>query len=218
MRLSYENEHFPTEWLNAAAQVQRKTVDDVLSYLIDIHDDLKVYELQRGPGIDYGQGVTTKSRRLLLNTIAHLLFDPKAKVPVSDSTRSRIHSVLWHNYEHIVQVYERKDIHLTEKMFHICEATFDLASFPPDLLSFSLSSTSFASYRGFSYIIQLCLSGYSLRSEMKGGLLDLKFQVRSNIILVLNKLVIHSALKQTLYSKCSGVDCELLFLLSSKNV
>jgi hypothetical protein len=178
MRLSTESDHLAVQWLNAAAYVQRVTINDVLLGLVKTHDELKECELQRGPAIDYGRGVTPKTRRILLNTIARLLFGPLKNASMIDSARSRLHDTFLSNYEHVIHIYDRNDALTVEKMFYICERTFDLASFPPELINFSLTSDTSVCCPGFSIIISLCLSGYSLKSERKGGFLDLKVQVR----------------------------------------
>jgi len=176
LRLSSESDNLAANWLDAGAKMQQISTENLLLTLIQVHDDLKLAEMQRGYGIDYGSGVTPKTRRILLNIISQLVFRLHGKITISKSTASRVDGLFQKNYEYIVQIYGSQDSSIIEKMFHVCEATFDLASYPSDLIYSSLCPSS-PHLHGYCCIIQLALSGYSLRWDVTDGK-HVKFQVR----------------------------------------
>lgn len=129
MRLTDESD-------DMAKLITRIGFDEQSSMLIDLcklHDQLKEKENQRNPGIFHGLGVTPKSRRILLSTIAKL-------VRLSDShdrdhAQHMLHSLLLTAVSEIVGTKSRLNSPDTLTMYKLAEATFDLAAFGAETIS-----------------------------------------------------------------------------------
>ena len=96
--------------------------------LCEVYRDLKRIEASRGYGIFHGQGVTPKSRRILLNALCRLEILSEGKAGASNLLHNIFHSSL-------ATVASMHGSNSTDALFQITEAVFDLASFPPSIAS-----------------------------------------------------------------------------------
>jgi hypothetical protein len=175
MRLVDESE----ELASHISQVQIHEESSLLVDLCRLHDQLKTFENERQPGVSYGKGVTPKSRRILLSTIAKLAqFTDHS---IAESERSQ--AMLYNFFCSVVSTIASKRSSLSspsaQLMFQLCEATFDLASFGPAIISSFLDGDESTQITDFvQTLVESGTFGYTVAS-MNEAPNDLLVQVRT---------------------------------------
>jgi hypothetical protein len=133
MRLASEGDEL-------AKQVIRLGHEHGGNLLIDlcrVHNDLKCIEIERGPGIHHGKGVTPRTRRILLETISRFAMIANSIPGLLDDGGKQLENML-HELFHstVISIVNKRSQHLdAETLFQICEETFDIASFSPTVIS-----------------------------------------------------------------------------------
>jgi len=153
--------------------------------LFHLHEKLRSDELERGPGVFHGEGVTPKTRRILLNIISHLSLlmvddntptnkdgqhQNNAATSLSQEEQDEILQHLQKLFHapimSIVESSKNADLSHAEKIFLICESAFDLSSFPSRLTSTLFSNENHQSnafvLEGVQSMINVAVSGYML--------------------------------------------------------
>jgi len=143
--------------------------------LCALHEQLKQDELARGPEVDYGRGVTPKTRRILLQTISRIgvvaIEGTTSNGTTSGHTEvvsAKLQELFQAPLQIILQTSGTCIGDKTDTIFRVCEAVFDLSSFSPRLVSSLFSSREHQDnpdYRkAVETIVELVVSGYQLAS------------------------------------------------------
>lgn len=74
MRLVVEGDQLALVTLKSMAKTKNNDILSVLEEFTQLHKYLLRVEIERGPGISHGKGVTPKSRRVLLKSICKFAF------------------------------------------------------------------------------------------------------------------------------------------------
>lgn len=163
MRLVFESDQLALATLMATAKSKSLDFTSVLSQLAELHHLLQQLEMERGPGIFHGKGVTPKSRRVLLKCLCRFGLiasqdDPNSAAMIS----SELHQLFLSPLEKILIVDSRSDLPRAALVYCICEATYDLSSFPSEFCSqlFLSDHNPESSLRGTELIINTTVSGY----------------------------------------------------------
>jgi len=124
MRLTVESDQLSLRIVEAAgADIQ---------HLCRLHSQLKNIETSREKGVDYGRGVTPKSRRILLNIICRLEIVTKGAAGCSAMLTE-----LFETAVSSIAAYATADPLSMEDenvLFYICENTWDIAAFSPSIV------------------------------------------------------------------------------------
>ena len=134
MRLVVEGDQLALATLKSMAKTKNNDILSVLEEFTQLHKYLLRVEIERGPGISHGKGVTPKSRRVLLKSICKFAFiashhEPDIAVTISTELYSLFHSPL----TTVIQTASRTDISREAMIHSICVGTQDLSSFPPEV-------------------------------------------------------------------------------------
>jgi hypothetical protein len=120
-------------------------------------EKLKNIELSRGKGIAHGiTGVTSQSRRILLNILCTLELKSQATTGMSNVLSAMYNSTL----DTICSF--RSDSFDEQTLFHMCETALDIAMFPPEVvLSIFCSDDNDKSTQSLHILATACIRGYS---------------------------------------------------------
>ena len=178
----------------------------LLSTLCQILEQLKQQELSRGRNVLHGQGVTPKSRRILLHTVSRLGVismnqiasdqsetHAKFNETISSTMQQLFHSPLIKVMD-LSKLRDSKDE--VEIMFQACECAFDLAAFTPELTNTLFDSDAHKHnpviLQGMQLLFDLLIMGYtkfSAESSLPSNISDeLCIQVKNYCMFCAKKL------------------------------
>ena len=171
-----------------------------LNDLASLHHVLKVAEINRGVGVDYGIGVCPVSRRIILRAISTLCFH-EMKIAKEGTSVGR--DILYQlALAPLDDMRMQKNVALSaEKLFRICECSYDLSFFSPKLVTELLNNH----HSEFELLFECVVTGYS-RLSFTSGIDDICYQVRPNRCLAFFESSIHFTLSNFSVCIVSGVE------------
>jgi len=117
---------------------------NLLQDLCQLHQDLKTIENKRGAGIYHGEGVTPRTRRILLETISKFTQlakeTPGLLVDGGTNADNLLREVFYSAVLYISKIPNTGDFDEVT-IFQLCEITFDIASFDSSLVSYLFSDS-----------------------------------------------------------------------------
>lgn len=123
--------------------------------LCNLHQKLKDIEQIRGKGVDHGQGVTPKSRRILLNAICQIEL-----ISEGQGGASRILMDLFQASCAAISSWKGNRTLGEHEMFQITESALDLASFPSTIICSLFNGTDSLHRECLEVLLYSCTSGY----------------------------------------------------------
>jgi hypothetical protein len=125
MRLAFESDNLARTMVQAAgSDVQQ---------LCQLHSQLKSIEISREKGVDHGQGVTPKSRRILLGIICHLEIVTEGAAGcasmLTDLFNSAVAAIAAYN------TVDSSSFSDENVIYQMCENTWDLTAFSPVIVA-----------------------------------------------------------------------------------
>jgi hypothetical protein len=169
LRLSHESDHLTDAILDICGT-------NILQDLASLHQVLKVAEINRGVGVEYGIGVCPVSRRLILRVISTLaIYDMRSAKDRASVGREILYQLA---LAPIDDMNGQKDVELSaEKLFRVCECSYDLSFFSPELMTELLNNH----HSEFELLFECVIDGYS-RLSFTSDVDDICHQVRPNIV------------------------------------
>lgn len=163
MRLAFESDELAAAMMTT--NERNASASSLPLELCGLHEKLKSLENERGPGVAHGPGVAGKSRRILCQTICHLVLlnsdneqDREAVAVLNDMFLSLIASVA----ELASSPAITGD---TERIYRICEGVLDLSAFSPSMVSRifedGVDESSSIRQRFINGVVETCQCGYS---------------------------------------------------------
>jgi len=141
MRLSSESNDLAIAALKYAALAKGVNPASIITDLCLVHEKLYNTELERGPDICHGKGMTPRSRRVLLIALSQIgALSINNSSECTESITNQLCQLLQRTLLTMRTANERVDISEAEKIFQLCEASFDLSSFPSSMISSLFSS------------------------------------------------------------------------------
>lgn len=133
MRLASEGDELATH----VVRLGHEHGGNLLLDLCRVHNDLKCIEIQRGPGIHHGKGVTPRTRRILLETISRFAMIANSTPGLLNDGGMHVDNLLQELFHSSVTsiVNRKSQLMDADTLFQICEETFDIASFSPTVVS-----------------------------------------------------------------------------------
>lgn len=145
-RLAFENDEF-TRFLS-------KATPHLVHRLCELHQNLKSIEVERGPNVWHGSGVTPASRRMLLNVICHIELLSNGQAGASDMLGATYHAA-------VSSIASLKGSPLDASgLFHVCEAVFDIVAFPPVVVRTLFTLDGGQEQGCLEVVTAACLDGY----------------------------------------------------------
>ena len=165
MRLVVESENLALQSLQSSALLGGSNITSVVLQLSHLHDSLHFLERKRGPGVFHGNGVTPKSRRVLLKSICTFGFIvANYESGAKEIMKAELYRLFHCPLETILRANVELNVLQDELIHCICEATHDLSSFPPEFCSQLFSSAAHSQdsnvMRGTQVIINTVVLGY----------------------------------------------------------
>jgi len=141
MRCASESNALAIASLKYASLAKGVTTTCIIRDLCLVHGELHNAELERGPNICHGKGVTPISRRVLLIALSRIgVLSINNSSECAESITNELYQLLQSTLLTMRTVNERADIANADKIFQLCEASFDLSSFPSSMISSLFSS------------------------------------------------------------------------------
>lgn len=172
MRLAFESDELARVML--AANKRNANTSSLPLELCNLHEQLKSLEIERGPSVLHGVGVTPKSRRILCQTICRLVVLGNNE-DVADREATTVLSNLFQSL--IASVVELTDSSSTlcddaERIYRITEGVLDIAAFSPSMIGAIFADGS--GRRFIQGVVQTCQLGFAASTLSD----DVIFQVR----------------------------------------